>query len=78
MQFLLSGTELINSEKFMLVPKTLLCDVHFALISLKQYIDQAPPDNPLLWIADRKTPVITLPDYHYAEEAIEKLNELKL
>ena len=50
--------------------------VRLGLMSLKHYIDQMPPDNPVVWIGDQKTPVKQLPDYRYATQVLAETEDL--
>lgn len=53
-----------------------LVRIHLAITALIQYIEAVPPFNALLWFADNKTPVTTLPDFQYAREAATELEAL--
>lgn len=59
-----------------LIEKDLLRECHIAICSLKIFIDQLPPNKPLLWQVDKKTPVNTLPDYREATVTLDKLQSI--
>ncbi len=48
----------------------LLERLYLGIMSLKAYIDQMPPDNPVTWIGDRKKKVQSLPDYELAAQVM--------
>lgn len=54
----------------------LLESLYMGLTALKTYIDQVPVDNPVMWIADRKIPVSSLPDYDDADQARQEAEKI--
>ena len=58
------------------IRKDLLKRLHLGIVALIQYIEAAPPGRPLVWFVDRKTPVMTLPDFRYARQAADELEKL--
>ena len=48
---------------------------HHSAMSLKYYIEVCPPQDPLLWAPDRKTPVVNLSSFKQAILDLERLNE---
>ena len=46
------------------IPLDLLERLHLGITALIQYIEAAP--DTLLWFADQRTPVESLPDFEYA------------
>ena len=58
------------------IRKALLERLYLGIVSLIQYIEAAPTGNTLLWFADKRTPVKTLPDFDYARRAAAELGNL--
>jgi hypothetical protein len=58
------------------IKRDLLKRLHLGITALIQYIEAAPPGKPLVWFVDRKTPVMTLPDFRYARQAADELKEI--
>lgn len=58
------------------ITEMLLLRSYFAIQCLKEYIDQVHPDTPLLWQADKKTPVKKMKDYLEAEVTMAELRDI--
>lgn len=65
-----------GQDKPVVIDLALLERLYFGIMSLKAYIDQMPPDNPVTWMADRNRPVSTMPDYEYATKAMDEAKQI--
>ena len=58
------------------ITEGLLLRSYFSIQCLVEYIDQVHPDAPLLWRADKKTPVKEMKDYLEAGVAMAELRDI--
>lgn len=57
------------------IDKKLFCNMYISLVDLRMHIESQPPSKPLLWVGDKKTPVVELSTYSHVTQIV---NEAKL
>ena len=65
-----------SEQETLSVSKSFLNDLHYAVAALKTFIDQAPADNPLMWMANREIPVTDCLEYEMAADVLDELGVL--
>lgn len=66
----------ISEPEILFVSKGFLDDLHHVVVSLKNFIDQAPVDNPLMWMTNREIPVTDCLEYEMAADVLDELGAL--